>query len=253
MLNAIPRVVPTAAGVGVLLAWVPYDVASAAKPRDFGTDTPGCPLHTATLATAQSSISNSPLCIAPNEQSTPRILADGSGDDIAVWTDARNGNLDIYAQKLPQNGAQAWIADGAGVCKDYASQTSPRAVSDGVGRAIVVWEDSRGAGNTKDIYAQRIDGFGTALWTTNGVAVCNAANDQAAPVIVSDGSGGAIMAWTDDRAAGGASDIYAQRLNGAGVAQWAPGGVALCVAAGAQQNLSIETDGNHGAYLAWQD
>ena len=251
MLKAIPRVVPTAAVVGVLLSWVPYDIASAAKPRDFGTDTAGRPLHTATLATAQSSISNSPLCLAPNEQSTPTIIADGSGDDIAVWTDARNGNLDIYAQKLTQNGYSVWIADGAAVCKDMAAQSSPHAISDGAGGAIVVWEDSRGG--TKDIYAQRIDGFGSVLWTTNGLPVCNAANDQVGPVIISDGSGGAIVAWTDDRAGVGSSDVYAQRLNSAGSAQWAPNGVALCAASGVQQNLSIETDGNHGAYVAWQD
>src|SRR5204862_1259365 len=95
MLIAIPRSIPTAAVVGLLLAWVPYDVASAAKPRDFGTGSPGRPLHTATPATAQTSINSSPVCTAPFEQSTPTIIADGSGDDIVVWTDGRSGNLDI--------------------------------------------------------------------------------------------------------------------------------------------------------------
>jgi hypothetical protein len=249
MLIAIPRVAPTAAVVGLLLAWVPCD-ASAAKPRDFGTASAGRPLHTATLATAQTSISNSPLCTAPFEQSTPRIIADGSGDDIVVWTDGRSGNLDIYAQKLTQNGSAVWVGDGLPICKDLANQASPRAISDGAGGAIVVWEDSRGT--SKDIYAQRIDGFGTPLWTGNGVAVCNATGDQQAPVLVSDGVGGAIVAWTDNRGIA-VSDVYAQRINGSGVAQWTANGVSLCAAAGVQQNLSIDTDGNHGAYVAWQD
>ena len=87
MLIAIPRVVPTAAVVGLLLAWVPCGVASAAKPRDFGTGSPGRPPHTATPATAQTSINSSPVCTAPFEQSTPRIIAAGSGDDIVEWTD----------------------------------------------------------------------------------------------------------------------------------------------------------------------
>src|SRR5215831_15405199 len=58
MLSAIPRVVPTAAVVGLFLTWVPYDVASAAKPRDFGTGSAGRPLHTAAPASVQTSISN---------------------------------------------------------------------------------------------------------------------------------------------------------------------------------------------------
>jgi hypothetical protein len=124
-------------------------------------------------------------------------------------------------------------------------------VADGLGAVVVVWADSRPGSN--DIYAQRLDAVGTPLWTANGVAVCTAANDQLAPVIVSDGVGGAIIAWTDDRAGAGSSDIYAQRLNSSGVVQWSANGVALCTAAGIQQDLSIGSDTSQGAYLAWQD
>jgi hypothetical protein len=48
-----------------------------------------------------------------------------------VWTDGRSGNLDIYAQKLTQNGSAVWIGDGLPICKDLANQGSPRAISDG--------------------------------------------------------------------------------------------------------------------------
>jgi len=81
--------------------------------------------------------------------------------------------------------------------------------------------------------------------------VCNAAGDQLAPVLVTDGSGGAVIAWTDNR--GSSQDVYVQRLNGVGAPQWTANGVALCSAADVQSDLAIAADFTHGAYVAWQD
>src|SRR5207247_977722 len=72
--------------------------------------------------------------------------------------------------------------------------------------------------------------------------------------IVSDGAGGAIVTWTDQRdtiATG--SDIYAQRVNAAGVPQWAANGVALCTAANDQVAPTIASDGAGGAIATWTD
>jgi len=46
------------------------------------------------------------------------------------------------------------------------------------------------------------------------VAICTASSEQYSPQIVSDGSGGAIITWTDYR--NGNSDIYAQVVNSSG-------------------------------------
>src|SRR5262249_51400896 len=71
---------------------------------------------------------------------------------------------------------------------------------------------------------------GLAAWPhdpNNGnVGLCTFKYDQANPVIVSDGAGGAIVAWQDFRNAGD-YDIYVQRVNAAGVPQWTANGVAL--------------------------
>jgi hypothetical protein len=128
-------------------------------------------------------------------------------------------------------------------------QIEPSAVSDGAGGMIVVWGDSRTG--TYDVYAQRISASGAALWTANGVPVCTATGDQDNPVLVGDGSGGVLITWGDDRS--GDSDIYAQRLNSNGVAQWTANGVALCTAAGEQSHPKITTDGAGGAIAAWED
>ena len=59
------------------------------------------------------------------------------------------------------------------------------------GGAIIAWTDLRGA--NANIYAQRLDAFGDALWNANGVSLCAAAGEQVAQAIVSDGSDGAIV------------------------------------------------------------
>jgi hypothetical protein len=83
------------------------------------------------------------------------------------------------------------------------------------------------------------------------VAVTIASGDQVAPKIVSDGAGGAVIAWEDSRNDPG--DIYAQRIDSSGTVMWTAGGVAICTAQDAQRVPAIVSDGQHGAILAWQD
>ncbi len=192
------------------------------------------------------------VCAAAYNQSLPRIAADASGGAIIAWQDGRGGsNNDIYAQRVNASGEAQWTADGFAISTADYTQIFPQIVADGSGGAIVAWEDHR-AGGSGDIYAQRVDASGGALWSGDGIAVCEAANDQESPQIVSDGSGGGIVAWQDHRS-GTAYDTYAQRVNALGVAQWATDGVAVCAAADDQQSPQITTDGAAGAIVTWRD
>src|SRR5207247_7577014 len=93
---------------------------------------------------------------------------------------------------------------------------------------------------------------GTPLWTPDGVAVTVLpGTSQDDPAIVSDTRGGIIVTWEDRRS--DENDVYAQRVNGAGVPQWTPNGVALCVAPGKQANTKCVEDGTGGAIVVWQD
>jgi len=117
---------------------------------------------------------------------------------------------------------------------------------------LVAWEDNRGAVSLTDIYLQRVDAGGSVLWAQTGVAVCAADSNQASPALATDGANGAIVAWQDSRG-GPAADIYAQRVNASGSAQWTANGVAVCTAADVQQNPAIISDGSGGAIVAWED
>jgi len=145
-----------------------------------------------------------------------------------------------------------WTADGVALCTAAGNQQYPTIVSDGLVGAIVTWQDDRGGVANTDIYAQRVTKDGLVPWTPDGVALCTAASYQYSPTIVSDGAGGAIVTWYDHRS-GTNYDIYAQRVNAAGVPQCNVDGVKVCTAAGDQLGPTIVAEGQGGAIVTWRD
>ncbi len=176
----------------------------------------------------------------------PVIVPDGRNGAIVGWYDWRNGNSDVYAQRLSNSGTILWTNNGVPVTSLAADQVNVAMASDGAGGAVFAWIDSRN-GNS-DVYAQRVAVGGTASWTTNGVAVCTAAGTQANVRIAGDGSGGAVIAWTDSRALSDA-DIYAQRVTAAGGVSWTADGVAVCTMPNSQSDPSVAPDGAGGVLV----
>ena len=190
------------------------------------------------------------ICTDPSSQTSPTIVEDGNGGAIIAWNEWRNGDRDIYAQKIDSSGVVQWTANGVSVVAKTSQQQDPKIISDGAGGAIIVWQDS--VNGAFDIYAQRLSSSGATMWAANGSAICTAVLAQVNPKIESDRVGGAIITWQDKRN-GTDYDIYAQRVNQGGIVQWAANGVPVCSASGTQSNPKIEPDGAGGVYIGWQD
>jgi hypothetical protein len=182
----------------------------------------------------------------PGVQLGAPIFHTGDGGTIAFWHEKRNGQYDIRARKFDATSLPAGPA--VDVCSAPGNQFMSALADDGSGGAIVCWTDLRGA--AEDIYVQRVDGNAIPQWTTNGVAVCTAADRQQFAGMVTDMAGGAILAWRDDRDPGN-SDIYAQRVNAAGTPVWTPNGKVVCADPGTQQGAVLASDGASGAVIAW--
>jgi hypothetical protein len=131
------------------------------------------------------------------------------------------------------------------------NQSWQRIVSDGKGGAIICWNDERAQTNSYDIYAQRIDKDGFVRWTINGVGVCTAPASQEKPDIASDGAGGAIIVWTDNR--DGVNDVYAQRIDSTGTPLWTTDGIPVATGSNNQTGPVIVSDGNKGAIITWSE
>ncbi len=188
-----------------------------------------------------------PIAIQPQYQERVDICSDGAGGAIITWEDYRTGtNVDVYAQRIRADGSVAWTPGGVAICTHTSDQFNVRICSDGSRGAIISWYDFR-AGNG-NIYAQKINSSGVVQWTLDGAGVCTWTGNQYYQEMCSDGAGGAIIAWYDDRVG---SDTYAQRIksNGALDSDWPAGGI--LVTSYSTYYPQICSDGVGGAIIAF--
>ncbi len=247
---------------------------------------------------------------AANDQLEPYLIADGAGGAICGWNDFRSHPFrDIYAQRMDASGNMLWTTNGVGVSTLANGQYLGALVSDNAGGAALVWSDARNG--VEDLYVQRLDGSGSALWGTNGtpfvvspiqkvftsmvpsgpdgaiigwvqprpgppqpttqweghllrlnfssspdwpgsVPICIADGSQTPTAAVTDGAGGVIVAFHDDRN-GSNTDEYLARIDRFGNRVWNQSGVPLCTAGGDQLESVMTPDGAGGAIVAWTD
>ncbi|MBC7865542.1 MAG: T9SS type A sorting domain-containing protein [Bacteroidia bacterium] len=192
------------------------------------------------------------VCSKANIQKGPKLLADGNGGAIIVWEDSVGLGYDIYAQQLNSSGVKQWAAGGVAICTAVGAQINPKIQTDNGTGAIICWQDKRN-GSDYDIMAQKINASGVVQWATNGVFVASLTGSQINPKMRADGSGGVFIGWQDKRN-GSDYDVYIQRLNSAGVGQWINNGTGVCVGAGSQSAIDMNTTPTPGEIIVgWKD
>ncbi|MHC4137503.1 MAG: hypothetical protein ACYS0K_21360 [Planctomycetota bacterium] len=239
--NTFPAMIPTDDG-GAIIAWTDRRGGD----RDIYAQRLGAEGNT---LWAEDGV---PLCTLPEDQLDAVICSDNEGGAIIAWSDRQGGSSGrVFAQRLDPNGAPLWVVNGVPLTLPGGDQTRHEMVADGFGGAIAFW---RSTSAQADVYAQRINALGNPVWDPAGVTVCSATWSQNAPRLDADGSGGAIFVWSDYRDyPGNAPDLYAQRLDASGTAQWPADGVPVCTAVGHQYYSFVSDDGAGGALIVWQD
>lgn len=93
---------------------------------------------------------------ASGSQYVTSMVSDGANGAILLWSGQDGAPPDIQALHLRISGVVDpwWPADGSTLCSAPGTQALPVGVPDGLGGALVLWQDSR-AVNT-DLYAQRV-------------------------------------------------------------------------------------------------
>lgn len=205
-----------------------------------------------------------PVCDYHGDQIDPHMVPDGEGGAIIVWVDGRtkskcSANKSIYAQRLNSEGVRLWNSEGVPICTAKGERGNPAITTDGDGGAIISWEDGRrGCGNW-DIFTQRIDSNGNVQWSGDGISASSACGRKQSPSIISDGSGGAVISWTDKQLQWcwfwywSSWNVYAQRISAEGSVMWNDRGVPVCTEGGDQINVSVTHAGWEGTIFAWQD
>jgi hypothetical protein len=184
-------------------------------------------------------------------QSSPCIISDMNGGAIIAWQDDYPSDLNIMAERLLSDGSRIWSPGGGiSVCFYPDDQYDPRITYDGAGGAIIAWDDLRNGAH--DIYAQHVDFAGGSDWNTDGVAVAYGEYTQYQHEIVSDGHGGAIILWTDDRFYNN-HEIFGQRLEANGTGKWYPNGLNLTSYPAYQYHPRSIATADGGIIVTWID
>ncbi len=185
-----------------------------------------------------------PVCSTALPTGRPALAIDYNNGVIVAWTDTRNGNNDIYAQRVNSSGAPAWATDGVAVCVCAGSQVQPVAVDDNVGGAVIAYLSDG------FLYAQRVRPFdGMITW---GGAVCTAGTCQDVSAI-SNNSGSTILTWVDTRAGSLNLNIFAQYVDPSGVHQWPANGAVVCEVSGNQITPTSLWVTGFGIVFVWSD
>ncbi len=192
---------------------------------------------------------NNPICTADGVQYNVAITDDRNSGAIIAWEDGRNGQTDIYTQRINFNGEIQWQPNGVAICTAPSGQGCPAIISDGNGGAIITWFDYRNAWNNSDIYAQRINSNGLVQWATDGVVICEATGYQRNASLITDGSGGAIITWADYRNQN--AGIYAQHIDSSGLVKWMTDGIYIGLAPTLYTHPTLVSDGLKGAIITW--
>jgi hypothetical protein len=160
---------------------------------------------------------------------------------------------------FPSSAHPQWSPTGASLCDPECRADLPYIAPDGVGGAYIAWRDQRAnTGSNTDIYVQRVTSSGVIAsgWPAGGFPVCVNPESQTPVSIASDGEGGVLITWTDQRDGPTTNtDIYAQRVRPDGTLPpgWPVDGAVVTRALYAQSIPSIVSDGAGGAFVVWQD
>ncbi len=193
------------------------------------------------------------VCTVTGSQINPEAVPDGFGGLLIAWEDISAGERDIYVQRLDANGVRQWNAGGVPVVTRIGAEWDPRLVADGTGGVYIAWWEYAFDQPSSDVYAQRVSAAGVPQWATDGIAVANILGlSERGVQAISDGSGGVIIGWSDDRWID--SDVFAQRLAPDGTKLWTSGGSNVSNVAGTDEYLTnLVADGSGGGYVVWED
>ncbi len=145
------------------------------------------------------------------------IAGDGAGGAYVCWEQETLTGFSTNLQHVLADGnpVTSWGGGGIGLPGSHSSylESVGRLVPDGSGGVIAVYETNTGQ-DFGHLGAIRFLWSGAVAngWPILGAPICSANGGQTAATAVTDGSGGALAAWTDFRNGSTNLDIYANRI-----------------------------------------
>lgn len=203
---------------------------------------------------------NNPVSRTPGTDVSSAIVSDGNGGVIVAWytIDEFRDSAFLYIQRKSQSGSILWrsLANppiaGVSDLTLYISDMIP----DGAGGVYLSWIRELTDTST-NIYLQHFNSNGNRLLDSNGIQLNQNDAYLYSTVKLCTYSGGVIATWdrqlSDDSNIPLYAQVFAQKFNSAGVAQWAANGVPVCLTNSFRATPNIISDGNNGAFISFPD
>ncbi len=188
-------------------------------------------------------------------QSEPALALDSSNNIYIVWTDARNGNNDVYSSKST-DGGMTFAANVRVNDVTTSFQQDPAIAVDPVDPNLVhvVWTDGRNTATTgPDIYYANSTDGGLSFNPSVRVNDDTGAAEQGQPAIAVAPDRSVYVVWTDPRNVARGQDIYFSKSTDLGATWSANIIVNDDTGAAAQQEPVIRVNEAGTVFIAWTD
>jgi len=177
---------------------------------------------------------------------SPVLLCHSSGDVYVAWQRSAL-TTEIHLQRISPAGELLWGTNGITFAGDAVSFTWPQLLDAGDGNLLLKYYIDSGPfwAPNRQVFVTKLSPEGTAIWNTpvNSAAGLTAW-EQIIPFI-SDGSGGAVLAWYDDRYNDMINEVYMARVNSSGLATTPENGTLISTDTFNQQyypKLAVDTE-----------
>ena len=188
------------------------------------------------------------LATTSSAETNPKVLGDDAGGAIVTWTSVPTAPRLVRAQRVDGSGTIQWTAGGIPIMSKAGVMEM---TTDDAGGILATCVGDSG----EAFIAQRVTVDGLLPWGSGGSVIASFqlfVTWGLFPALVSDGHGGAFVAWYGGTQAIGDQNLYTQRLDAAGQEQWASN-VILETGSTSGQLPTIEPDGGGGAIIAWEN
>ncbi len=188
------------------------------------------------------------------DQSQPAVAMSRGGDFVVAWqSDGQDSDgYGIYARRFAADGQPLDLNERLVNATTEGHQTAPVIAVDGeTDHVAIVWESEWTDGEASvEIFASLYGADGTAIRDEFRVNTTTS-RDQVAPAVAIGASGEFVVAWTSEGQPGSGSDVYAQRIDTAGLFAGGEFRVNETKLQG-QQNAAVGMDQEGSFLVTWE-
>ncbi len=172
-----------------------------------------------------------------------------SGDHYLVWETAGR-NKDIFHQLISSRGNAKWGNGGKKAVANQGVNTTPVATEVSGNDVVLSWINE--AAGDENIFLQKFDEKGSALWGPNGSSIGKIKGRQFSQVLDGDNSGSVYIAWLDRR--DNKTEIFAQKFSASGKAEWEDDGIPVSNSQNPEKSyLQLSFDSREGAIMVFKE